>query len=199
MGAKKKKKKPKGLEQIKAYTKRLEELQARSPTVTPEYLWGYLRAQIEPAVKGKIAEQVREATYPEWERARVRGEETMRLAIPRGTEELGKYFAERFRKYLSEITGKEYEKIKPTVYEDIRKIITAITSPEASVVYGMAREAPKWETMGYGEATPQILSQIEQFKRNYEEIISSLNKYFREQLGLTDFDASRLFTMVWGE
>lgn len=190
---------PPGYHELQAYLGRIRELQARSPMVSPEYLWGYLRSVVEPAMQERITETVKEATLPKWEEARLRGEETARLAVPKGSEDVGRYFAERFGKYVTELAGRKYEEVKPTVYEDIRKLVESIMTPEASVAYGMTKEAPKWEAMHYGEATSQVLSQIQEFRKNYEEILNSLNKYFRETLGIKDFDASKLFSMVWGD
>ncbi|MEM4619670.1 MAG: hypothetical protein QW607_05600 [Desulfurococcaceae archaeon] len=185
-------------ERVQAYASKIEELQKRTPKISQEDLQKYLIRLVEPATVTKLEGMIEAQAKPAWGMAQKAGEEIARIAVPHGTSDVAKYFAEKFREYVTRVARETYERSKPRVYEDIRKIVQTVTSPQASVVYGMTREHGKWSGLDYGEQTGEIVKQLEEMRKSYSEMIEQLNRYFRDELGISNFDANKLFEMTWG-
>lgn len=196
--SKKKKKKKKQAKRVQAYVSRIEELQKRAPKISQEDLQKYLIRLAEPATVTKLEGMVEAKVKPAWSMAQKAGEEVARVAVPHGVSDVAKYFAEKFKEYVTRVARETYEKAQPQVYEDIRKIVQTITSPQASVVYGMTKEYGRWRGLDYGKATGEIVKQLEEMRKSYSEMVEQLNRYFRDELGISGFDANKLFEMTWG-
>lgn len=197
MGAKKSsKKQKKAAKNVSAFLTRVQELQTRSPTMSPAALQSMLANYIIPAFTRKVRANIEQATAPQWQEATKRAQEIQQLSAPGQYGDISSFFGERFKQYLTSLTEKKISELSPDIQKSIRDITELITSPGMSLAYGLTQESGKWSGLYYGGEAGKVASTLSEAQRAYQDALKNLSNYF-SNLGI-DLNIEGLLKDVWG-